>query len=161
MNPVPTLTPALMALYLDTASKGSPMPDIQRFLVFTVAACVVFLSVLLWVVRNRTTKPRPWVVATLTVIVVPLGMIVARYSHIFFHELSWTIYYGVPALLTFVLPPIWLRMSRAEIAWYVSLAIFMAPTIHVIFSLFAGWHDYMPFPVYIPSLAELVRHTSP
>ena len=40
---------------------------------------------------------------------------------------------------------------------YVPLALLMAPLIHVAFSLFAGWHDYMPFPVYIPSLAELLR----
>lgn len=134
------------------------MPDIQRFAVFTVAAFVLFLSVVLWVIRSRTIRPRPWSMAALAVIVVPVGMIFARYSYIFFHDLSWTIYYGVPALMTFVLPPLWLRMSRVEIAWYVPLAVFMAPTIHVIFSLFAGWHDYMPFPAYIPSLAELLRH---
>jgi hypothetical protein len=136
------------------------MPGIQRFAVFTVAAFVLFLAVVLWVVRNRITKPRPWSIATLAIIVAPLGMIFARYSHLFFQDLSWTIYYGVPALITFLLPPLWLRMSRVEIAWYVPLAVFMAPTIHLIFSLFVGWHDYMPFPAYIPSLAELVRRIS-
>lgn len=137
------------------------MPAIQRFAVFTVAALFVFLAVILWVTRNRTARPRPGSIAALATIVVPLGMIFARYAHIFFHDLPWTIYYGVPALTTFVLPPLWLRMSRAEIAWYVPLAVCMAPTIHVVFSLFAGWHDYMPFPVYIPSLAELARHLGP
>jgi hypothetical protein len=134
------------------------MLDLERFAVFTIAAFVLFLIVVLWVIRNRITKPRRWSVAMLAVIVVPLGMIFARYSHIFFHDLSWTIYYGVPALTTFILPPLWLQMSRREVAWYVPMALFMAPIIHVMFSLFAGWHDYMPFPVYIPSLAELVRH---
>jgi hypothetical protein len=37
------------------------------------------------------------------------------------------------------------------------MAILMAPAIHVFFSLFIGWHDYMPFPVYIPTLMSLVR----
>jgi hypothetical protein len=34
------------------------------------------------------------------------------------------------------------------------MAFLMAPAIHVFFSLVVGWHDYMPFPIYIPSLME-------
>ena len=47
-------------------------------------------------------------------------------------------------------------MRRGEILQYVPLAVLMAPAIHVIFSLFVGWHDYMPFPFYVPSVFELV-----
>ena len=36
------------------------------------------------------------------------------------------------------------------------MAFLMAPAIHIFFSLFVGWHDYMPFPFYIPSLMELL-----
>jgi hypothetical protein len=68
------------------------------------------------------------------------------------------VYYGVPALDTVLLPPLWLRMSRREIAQYLPLAWLTAPTIHLFFSVFVGWHDYMPFPAYIPSLAEMIRH---
>ena len=50
------------------------------------------------------------------------------------------------------LPPLALKIRRAEILRYLPMAILMAPAIHVFFSLFVGWHDYMPFPVYIPSL---------
>ena len=137
------------------------MPDIQRFAVFIVAAFVLFVAVLRWIIRNRTTQPRRWSLATLAMIVVPVGMIFARYSHILFQDLSWAVYYGVPALVTFVLPPLWLRMSRVEIAWYVPLAVCMAPIIHIFFSLFVGWHDYMPFPFYIPSVIELASHIRP
>ena len=35
-----------------------------------------------------------------------------------------------------------LRMSRVEITRYLPLAVCMALTIHIVFSLFAGWHDY-------------------
>jgi hypothetical protein len=133
------------------------MPDLQRFFVFMAAGLVLFLAVLLWVIRSRAAKPRRWSAAMLAVIVVPVGMTFAWYSHNLFRDLSWGIYYGVPALATFVLPPLWLRMSRQEIARYVPMAVCMAPAIHVVFSLFVGWHDYMPFPVYIPSLAELAR----
>ena len=135
------------------------MIDTQRFAVFTLAAFILFLSVILWTIRKRTAKPKIWSIALLAIIVVPVGMTFARYSHILLPNLSWTIYYGIPALITFALPPIWLRMSRVEIAWYVPLAVVMAPTIHIVFSLFFGWHDYMPFPVYIPSISELARHT--
>jgi hypothetical protein len=70
----------------------------------------------------------------------------------------WWIYYGFPALMTFFLPPLVLRMNIAEMGGYLPMAVLMAPAIHVFFSLFIGWHDYMPFPFYIPSLAELISN---
>jgi hypothetical protein len=133
------------------------MPDLERFGVFIAAAFILFLGVVLWIVRRRSERPSLKSLLTLAVIVVPCGMLFARYSHLVFRNLSWVVYYGVPALTTFLLPPLWLRMSRREIVLYVPLALLMAPVIHIVFSLFVGWHDYMPFPVYIPSIAELLR----
>jgi hypothetical protein len=83
-------------------------------------------------------------------------MLFARYGHILF-QLPWWIYYGLPALMTFLFPPLLLKMNRSEIGHYVPMAVLMAPAIHVFVSLFIGWHDYMPFPVYIPSLLEIVH----
>jgi len=133
------------------------MPDLERFGVFIVAAFVLFFSVVLWIIRRRPARPSLGSLFALAIIVVPVGMLFARYSHLVFHNLSWAIYYGVPALTTFLLPPLWLQMSRREVALYVPLALLMAPVIHVVFSLFVGWHDYMPFPAYIPSIAEFLR----
>ncbi|HTD24514.1 MAG TPA: hypothetical protein VK738_17785 [Terriglobales bacterium] len=133
------------------------MPDLQRFIVFMAAGFVLFLAVLLWVLHSRSAKPRRLSLLMLATVVVPAGMTFAWYSHHFFPDLSWAIYYGVPALTTFVLPPLWLHMSRQEITRYVPMAVCMAPAIHIVFSLLVGWHDYMPFPIYIPSLAELAR----
>jgi len=133
------------------------MPDLERFGVFMAAAFLLFLGVVLWVVRRRTMRPHLRLILALATVVVPVGMLFARYSHIFLPNLPWEIYYGVPALTTFFLPPLCLRMPPREIARYVPLAVLMAPAIHVVFSLFVGWHDYMPFPVYIPSLAEILR----
>jgi hypothetical protein len=132
------------------------MPDQERFGVFIVAAFVLFFSVVLWIVRRRPARPSLGSLLALAIIVVPVGMLFARYSHLVFHDLSWAVYYGVPALTTFLLPPLWLRMSRRG-ALFLPLALLMAPVIHVAFSLLVGWHDYMPFPVYIPSIAELMR----
>ncbi|NYF80824.1 hypothetical protein [Granulicella arctica] len=133
------------------------MPDLERFGVFIVAAFMLFFGVVLWIVRRRPARPSLGSLFALAIIVVPLGMLFARYSHLAFHHLSWMVYYGVPALTTFLLPPLWLRMSRREIFLYIPLALLMAPTIHIVFSLFVGWHDYMPFPAYIPSVGELLR----
>ena len=73
-------------------------------------------------------------------------------------RLPWWISYGVPALATFFVPPIVFRMSRVETAGYVAMAVLMAPAIHVLFSFFVGWHDYMPW-FYVPSLWDLVHGT--
>jgi len=64
------------------------------------------------------------------------------------------LYYGLPAALTWVVPPVTFRMTGREIVRYVPLALFVAPAIHVSFSLLLGWKEYMPF-IPVPSLAEL------
>jgi hypothetical protein len=132
------------------------MTDIERFTVFTVAASGVFLAVLTAVTGGRAKKPSAVLLVILAVIVVVCGMIFARYGHILF-QLPWWIYYGLPATLTFLLPPVVLKMKRTEVIRYIPMAILMAPAIHVFFSIFVGWHDYMPFPVYIPSLMALIH----
>jgi hypothetical protein len=132
------------------------MPDIARFLIFMTAAFFLFLAVLSFVTRKRTARPGVGLLLTLAMIVVVAGMIFARYAHLWFPSLSWQIYYGLPALITLALAPLALPMSRSEIAQYVPMAFLMAPLIHLVFSLLVGWHDYMPFPFYIPSVAELL-----
>ena len=130
------------------------MPDIARFLIFMISAFLHLIAVLLFVTRKRAATPHPASLLTLAAIVVVAGMIFARYSHLWIPALPWQIYYGLPALITLSLAPLTLRMSRTEVAQYVPLAFLMAPVIHIVFSLLVGWHDYMPFPVYIPSIAE-------
>jgi hypothetical protein len=47
-----------------------------------------------------------------------------------------------------------LRLTGREVARYLPLALLVAPAIHVAFSLFLGWKEYIPF-LPVPSLAEL------
>jgi hypothetical protein len=136
------------------------MPDVARFVVFMAAAFLVFVALLKFIVRKRKTKPTLGTTVAIGFIVVVLGMLFARYSHLAFLRLPWAVYYGVPALTTILLPPLWLKMSRHEVVQYLPLAWLTAPVIHVLFSLFVGWHDYMPFPVYIPSIVEWARHSA-
>jgi hypothetical protein len=140
--------------------EGKPMPDVARFVVFMAAAFLLFVALLKFTIRKRKTKPIVQTTVAIAFAVVVLGMLFARYSHLAFPSLSWGIYYGVPALTTILLPPLSLRMSRHEILQYLPLAWLTAPVIHVLFSLLLGWHDYMPFPVYVPSIVELARHSA-
>lgn len=135
------------------------MPDIERVAVLIVIASIVFIGVLTFIMRGRSSEPRSARLLILTVVVVLGGMLFARYGHIIF-RLPWWIYYGLPASMTFLLPPFVLKMNRSEIVRYVPMAVLMAPTIHLFASLVLGWHDYMPFPVYIPSIMEMVHRAA-
>lgn len=133
------------------------MSDAERFIVFMGLAFVLFVVVVLFTTRKRNHRPHHTAVFGTSVVVVVGGMLFARYCHIYFPAVPGWIYYCLPALTTFLFPPFALRMSRLETAQYVPLAVIMAPVIHVFFSLFIGWHDYMPFPIYIHSLQEIFQ----
>ena len=68
--------------------------------------------------------------------------------------LPWWIYYTVPMLVTVIVPPVVFRMSGRESLSYLMLAFLSSPVIHVAFSFFLGWKDYMPF-IDVPALWEL------
>ena len=133
------------------------MSDLARFFVFMAASFTLLFGVIRFCLRGRAEEPRVGTLLALSTITVVFGMLFARYSHIFFPRLPWEIYYGGPALCTFLLPPLWLRMSAKESLQYIPLAVLTAPAIHLVFSLLVGWHDYMPFPIYIPSLVEILH----
>ena len=125
----------------------------ERFAVFIAVSFVVFLVVLWFSLRRRGAHPWPRFVGLALVVVVG-GMLFAKWGQN--SALPWWIYYTLPALATFLLPPIALRMSWREAGVYLALAVLMAPAIHAFFSFFVGWPDYMPF-IPVPSLAELMR----
>lgn len=114
----------------------------------------VFSALLAWVLRRRATRPAARSVAWVAAVVVVAGMLFARYAAN--RGITPAIYYGVPAVLTFVLPPLVFRMHRRETSEYVLLAMASSPAIHMVFSLVIGWHEYLPF-WYVPSIAELLR----
>ena len=124
-----------------------------RFAVFVLVSFILFLAVLRWVLRNRDSRHWLRLIALASVVVVG-GMAFARWGQ---HSgMQWWIYYTVPALATFLLPPAVLRMSRRETLAYLLLAVLMAPAIHIFFALFVGWSDYMPF-ISVPSLSNLLQ----
>lgn len=115
----------------------------MRFLVFIGVSLIVFAAVLRWSVRARPAPPGAGTVAGLAFVVVVIGMVFARFGAT--AGFPWPVYYGVPAAATLALPPLVLRMRAREFATYVGLAFASSPLIHAVFSLFVGWHEYMPF----------------
>jgi hypothetical protein len=122
------------------------------FLVNVVVALVVFIGLLVFTLRGRSQRP-VFRILLLAFIVVICGMSFARITY--GNGVPWWIFYGLPALITFVLPPLVLNMSGRELLLYVPLAILMSPVIHIFFSFFFGWHDYMPL-FYVPGWHELL-----
>jgi hypothetical protein len=111
-----------------------------------LVALVVFVVILLLTMRKRTEKPI-FKIILLSIIAVVGGMIFAKIA--FGKNLPWWIFYGIPAFVTFVLPPIVLKMKNRELIFWIPVSMLMAPIIHLFFSFFFGWHDYMPL-FYVP-----------
>jgi hypothetical protein len=125
----------------------------ERFAVFTVAAFLVFASVLCLALHKRV--PPGWTKILMSGLFIVLGgMLFARWTYAAGLP-SW-IFYGMPALATFLVPPIVFRMSWTETGRYIAMAVLMAPAIHVFFSFFIGWHDYMPL-FHVPSMWDLME----
>lgn len=129
------------------------MTEAWRFPVLIAVSLIVFLMILRFIVRNRSHRPSLGSVLVVSAVVVVGGMLFAKATQN--AGWPWWIYYTVPALVTLFLPPVTFRFSGQEVWRYLLLAFLSAPAIHVVFSFFLGWHDYMPF-IPVPSLQELL-----
>ena len=127
--------------------------DVQRFWIFVAVSLVVFVGLLRFVTRHRELRPGAVAVAAVAAVVVVGGMVFAKYGNNL--GLPWWIYYTVPALATLLVPPVAFALRRKELAQYLGLAFLSSPAIHVAFSLFLGWHEYMPF-IPVPSLKQIL-----
>lgn len=123
-----------------------------HFPVFVAVSFLFFLGVLRFVLLDRERPPARSTLLWITTAVVVGGMCFAKLGAT--NGFPAWVYYGLPAGLTWLLPPLALRMSRRELVRYVPAAVLVAPVIHALFSLLLGWKEYMPF-LPIPSLREL------
>ncbi len=124
-----------------------------RFAVFVLVSLLVFVAILRFVTRQRAVQPAAIRIAVVAAIVVVVGMLFAKFGNNI--GLPWWIYYTLPAVATLLLPPIAFKFARREILQYLILAYLSSPLIHVLFSFFLDWHEYMPFWA-VPSLRELL-----
>ena len=79
----------------------------------------------------------------LSLIAVVLGMLFGKYGAVY--GLPWWLYYPIPMLATVILPPLVLKTNAYKTVVYLALSFLSAPFIHVFFSFFFGWTEYMPF----------------
>ena len=128
------------------------MADVH-FAAFLVVSFLGFLAILRIALRRRAAPPSPGRVAWVSFVVVVVGMVFAKWGAT--HGLHWLIYYGLPAATTILLPPFVFRLRNREVVEYVAMACAIAPAIHVLFSFFLGWNEYMPF-LHVPSIGSLV-----
>lgn len=124
-----------------------------HFPVFIVVSFIVFAAGLHLILRGQETSPPAWKILAISGIVVIGGMVFAKVGT----TRGWPvwIYYGVPALMTWTLPPAVFRIRSARLWRYVVLALSLAPAIHILFSFLLGWKEYMPF-IPVPWFRELL-----
>ena len=124
-----------------------------RFATFIIASYFVFGAILYFVLRRRHHAPRLARILGIGLVVIVGGMVFAKFGQN--TGWPWWIYYTLPMLLTVLLPPLYFKMSRREVPEYLLLSFLSAPVVHLFFSFFVGWKDYLPF-LEVPSLWELV-----
>jgi len=130
------------------------MLDSFHFLVFVLVSLFAFVFILMFALRDKMNSLSFFKISFVALIVVVGGMFFAKYGANI--GLPCWIYYCVPALLTLFLPPVMFVMNRKELVIYLIMALLVAPLIHLLFSFFLGWKEYMPF-IRIPSLWELLK----
>lgn len=119
------------------------MDNSTHFPIMIAASFIVFFFVIRLVVGSIAFSTHWRTVLILSLIVVVGGMLFGRYGAQW--GLPWWIYYPVPMLANVVLPPVALKMDFRKTVLYLLLSFLSAPLIHIGFSLFLGWTEYMPF----------------
>ncbi|MBT8236733.1 MAG: hypothetical protein KJO04_11115 [Bacteroidia bacterium] len=114
-----------------------------HFPVMILASLLLFLLIIRIVIGKKRFKEQLNRVLILSFLLVVLGMLFGKYGAQW--GLPWWIDYPIPMLMTVLLPPIVLKMNTKKTFLYLFLSFLSAPFIHVFFSFFLGWTEYMPF----------------
>jgi hypothetical protein len=114
-----------------------------HFPVMIFASLLVFFLVIRVVLSAHEFRQKKYTVALLSVLVVIVGMLFGKYGATL--GLPWWVYYPIPMLITVLLPPFVLKLRKTKTALYLALSFLSAPFIHIFFSFFFGWTEYMPF----------------
>ena len=117
-----------------------------------ILASLLVFWLMVWLLLPRAEfRAKRTQIGILALVVVVFGMVFGKYGAT--AGLPWWLYYPVPMLITVLLPPLVLRLNKRKTAAYLVLSFLSAPLIHVLFSFFLGWTEYMPFWK-IPSLGS-------
>lgn len=124
-----------------------------HFPVMILASFILFFIVIRIVIGKHEFKSKRNSIVLLSVLIVVGGMLFGKYGANW--GLPWWIYYPVPMLMNVLLPPLILKMDTKKIIFYLVLSFLSAPFIHVFFSFFLGWTEYMPFSK-VPYIRSLI-----
>lgn len=114
-----------------------------HFPLMILASFILFYLVIRIVLGKKEFREKIKSIFILSLLVVVIGMLFGKYGAQM--GLKWWIYYPVPMLMNVLLPPLILKMSLKKTLLYLILSFLSAPIIHVFFSFFLGWTEYMPF----------------
>jgi hypothetical protein len=124
----------------------------MEFATLTIVSIIVVISIMRYSLKSREINPmQDYKNILLFIVLEIICMLLGKYGANW--ELPWWIYYTVPMILTMFFPIIYFRMRSREILTYLILTFISAPLIHIIFSFFIGWKNYMPF-IRVPSIWE-------
>ena len=126
----------------------------MEFFVLTVVSIIVVILIVRFALRLREPNPiRSLKNIVLLTILEIICMVMGKSGANF--DVPWWIYYTIPMLLTVLGPTLYFKMNKRESINYLVLSFLSAPAIHIVFSLFFGWNNYMTF-IKIPSLWEMI-----
>lgn len=114
-----------------------------HFPIMIIASIAIFFLVIRIVITKNEFRLKHKQIFLLALIVVVFGMLFGKYGATY--GLPWWLYYPIPMLVTVLLPPIVLKLKKQKVITYLVLSFLSAPFIHVLFSFFLGWTEYMPF----------------
>jgi hypothetical protein len=123
-----------------------------RFYSMMAASLVVVGAALAWTLRRRE-GGLPWPrIAVVAAAIVIGGMFWGRIGAD--RGLPWTLCLLPPMAATLLVPPLAFRMTARETATWILLAALSGSVVHVLFSFFLGWKEFMPIWD-VPSLREV------
>ena len=125
----------------------------MEFITLTIVSIVTIILIVRYVLKTREQNPLLKIKNIFLLVFLEITcMIIGKYGTNI--NLYWWIYYSIPLLLTVFFPTIYFKMNKSEVTKYLSLTFLSAPIIHILFSFFFGWKNYMPF-IKIPSIWEI------
>ncbi|MDC8003672.1 hypothetical protein POV27_06395 [Aureisphaera galaxeae] len=129
-----------------------PLSTVWHFPIMILASLLLFFVIIALVIGKLAFQRQSSIIIILSLFVVVVGMLFGKYGAQW--GLPWWVYYPVPMLMTVLLPPVVLKMRTRQTVFYLVLSFLSAPLIHVLFSFFLGWQEYMPF-LDIPYIGDL------
>jgi len=122
---------------------GATRETTWHFFIMIFASLILFYCVIWSVLGTQEFRQKFRKIFLLSILCVVLGMLFGKYGAN--SGLRWWIYYPLPMLMNVILPPLILKMNTKRTITYLVLSFLSAPLIHVFFSFFFNWTEYMPF----------------